>query len=73
VMFPLLKIKDNAVHAGLSQPLNQWNLPMQLPEKVSQFSQNNNWLTAQDLMVTKDAMVEIWITPSDTSLSKDYL
>lgn len=40
------KIKDNAVHAGPSQPLVLLKVPSLLNTELSTVSPNNNWLIA---------------------------
>ena len=48
----LSKTKDNADHAGLSQPLEDLKVS-QNPREILKTSLNPNSLTAQDLMETK--------------------
>ena len=61
---PQLKIKVNAVHAGLSQLSVPSKVTTSLPTTSSFHSLNNNSLIAQRTVVTLVAMVEIWVLPS---------
>ena len=55
---PMLRTKDNVVHAGLSQLLDQWKELIKLRQANSSLSQSNNWLIVQEVMETKVAMVD---------------
>ena len=55
---PMLRTKDNVVHAGLSQLLVQWKELIKLRQANSSLSQSNNWLIVQEVMETKVAMVD---------------
>lgn len=58
VLLLMLRIKDLVDHAGLSLLQVQWKEHITLPlEHYSPF-QNNNLLTAQEVMETKVAMVD---------------
>ncbi len=63
---PQLRIKDNADHAGPSQPLEFWNHGSSSRDKEPT-SQSNNWLTAQDPKEIKDATVDGLTLPLATS------
>lgn len=67
---PPSRTKLIAVHAGLSPPMPPSKVPISLPVKPST-CQSNNSLTAPDHMETKDAMVDGWTLPSNTSLITD--
>jgi hypothetical protein len=57
VLFLVLKTRDHAAHAGLSQqpvPLNPQELSLDMDLDPSQ---NSNLLTVQGIMVTTDALV----------------
>lgn len=64
------RIKDNAVHAGLSQPLDHSKVLTNKSRTENCFlSQNSNLLTARTPMVTTDAMVVLWTFHSFTLLT----
>lgn len=64
----MLRIKDNAVHAGHSLLLLLLKAVSSLLAKTS-FSLNNNLLIAQEPMETKGAVEVGWTLPSNTSLT----
>ena len=64
------KTKDNVAPAGLSVPPDPSNLCTKSKAKVS-VSQNNNWLTAQALTETTDAMEDGHPALSNTSSPKE--
>jgi len=68
---PMLKTKDNVVHAGPSPPLEVLKDWAKLKDN-SRASLNNNSLIAQDHSETKPAMVVLWTMPSNT-LNKTVL
>ena len=54
----MLKTKDNAGHAGHSQPLVLWNLLTELKTRELVYSLNKTQQIAQRPKETKDAMVD---------------
>ena len=64
---PLLRTKDHADHAGLSQPPDHLRQLTTSARKHSRASLSSSSSTAQPAMATKAAMVDSWIRPSSTS------
>lgn len=62
----MLRIKDNADHAGLFPPLEDSKVSASLLMENLKTSQNNNWLIAQENMEIKHAMEDLWTTPSNS-------
>lgn len=62
----VLRIKDNAVHAGLSLLLHLSKAPFLLLDKIN-FSQNNNLLIALELTEIKDVAEVGWTQHSNIS------
>ncbi len=62
-----LRIKDNAVHVGLSQPPVLWKVWANSLSEVFKASLSNNSLTVQDHSETKPVTEVWWTTLSNTS------
>ena len=68
-----LRTKEVVDHAGPSQQSEPLNLISPLPERDSTRSQSKSSLTAQVPMETRDAVVDGWTLPSNTSLTTESL
>jgi len=75
MLLPPSRTKVNAVHAGLSPPLEPLKVPMPSRLVTSSHSQNNNSLTAQPALATKVVTVVLWTMvssmPKRTSLNQN--